>query len=520
MNSEYVIKYVVTYIEHLIKSTILPSCLFRKYPSLVAMVFSSTVFLFLFLPLVLLAYLLVGRNFRNVILLLASLAFYAWGENLFVLVMLVSITLNYAFGLFIDRSQRRGNSGNIPLLFAVMANLGLLGFFKYTNFIVANLNAVLVKLQMAPVAIQEIHLPIGISFFTFQALSYIIDLYRRETPVQKNLINIALYVSLFPQLIAGPIVRYHDIASQIAERRTRFDDLTYGIQRFIIGLAKKVLLANVLGRTADYIFSLPPDRIPADLAWLGALSYTLQIYFDFSGYSDMAIGLGRMFGFRFLENFNYPYISRSVREFWQRWHISLSSWFRDYLYIPLGGSRCGVFRTYLNLLIVFCLCGLWHGASWTFMVWGLYHGCFLVFERLRPGKYVLNILPTPIKHLYVLLVVIIGWVFFRADTLAYALDYLRAMVNFSTPALINSQLFLNINNEFYITLIIAVIGSAPVFTVIGNWFESWEVRKSAVGLFGSYTMSICNVCFLGFIFLYSIASLLGGSYNPFLYFRF
>ncbi|MFH2122661.1 MAG: MBOAT family O-acyltransferase [Pseudomonadota bacterium] len=484
------------------------------------MVFSSTIFLFLFLPLVLLAYLVLGRKLRNIVLLIASLAFYAWGENIFVLLMLVSILLNYSFGILIDYSQRHGGNGKIPLIFAVTANLGLLGFFKYANFIVANLNTILLKLQMTPLVLEKVHLPIGISFFTFQSLSYVIDLYRRETFVQKNLINIALYVSLFPQLIAGPIIRYHDIASQIVQRRTRFDDFSYGIQRFIIGLGKKVLLANVLGRTADYIFSLPPGNIPASLAWLGAVSYTLQIYYDFSGYSDMAIGLGRMFGFHFMENFNYPYLSKSIREFWCRWHISLSSWFRDYLYIPLGGNRYGNARTYFNLLIVFLLCGLWHGACWTFVIWGLYHGGFLILERLSPGKYFLNITPAPVKHLYVLLVVIIGWVFFRAETFAYALGYLRAMVTFSTPDMYNSQLFLSINNEFYVVLLIAVICSAPIFNMLGKPLESWGGQLSMSGMLFRFTRSLSTVCFFCFVFLYSIASLMGGSYNPFLYFRF
>jgi len=485
------------------------------------MVFSSTIFLFLFLPITLLVYLVVGRRIRNLVLLAASLAFYAWGENIYVLLMLCSILINYVFGLLIDRAQKGGSSGKGALVCAVAANLGLLCFFKYANFIVANLNAVLIKLQLDPVTLQEVHLPIGISFFTFQALSYVIDLYRRESQVQKNPINIALYISLFPQLIAGPIVRYHDISTQITLRMTSFEDFSYGIRRFIIGLGKKVLLANVLGRTADYIFSLPPERIPATLAWLGAVSYTLQIYYDFSGYSDMAIGLGRMFGFRFLENFNYPYISSSIREFWRRWHISLSSWFKDYLYIPLGGSRGGAARTYMNLVIVFFLCGLWHGASWTFVGWGLYHGCFLVLERIRPGRFLLNFMPTAIQHLYVMLVVIVGWVFFRADTFGYALAYLGAMVNFSTPALYNSQIFLNLNTEFYVVLVIAVVGSAPVFQQLEKWTEEWSPTRPSVSrtLVGG-VISVTSVCFFGFVFLYAIASIMGGAYNPFLYFRF
>lgn len=484
------------------------------------MVFSSTIFLFLFLPLVLLIYFVVGQKVRNITLLAASLLFYAWGENIFVLLMLVSISLNYCFGLLIDRSHRHGSSGKIPLVLAVTVNLGLLIFFKYANFLVANLNTILANFEIPPVTLQEVHLPIGISFFTFQALSYVIDLYRRKSPVQRNLVDIALYISLFPQLIAGPIVRYNDIARQIVERRTRFEDFSCGVQRFIIGLGKKVLLANVLGRVADYIFSLPPDRVPLSLAWLGAISYTLQIYYDFSGYSDMAIGLGRMFGFRFLENFNYPYVSKSIREFWRRWHISLSSWFRDYLYIPLGGSRHGVARTYVNLLIVFFLCGLWHGASWTFVIWGLFHGCFLVLERTGPGKKLLGILPDFFKHIYVLLVVIVGWVFFRAETFDYALEYLQAMVRISTPPLFNSQIFININNEFYVVFIVAVICSAPVYSVFEKLFATWSISRASTAPLAHFVLSVSHICLLGFVFLYSIASLMGGAYNPFLYFRF
>jgi alginate O-acetyltransferase complex protein AlgI len=484
------------------------------------MVFSSTIFLFLFLPLVLLVYLLVGRRFRNLLLLAASLLFYAWGENIFVLLMLISIALNYTFGLMIDGSRQRGRSGKIPLVLALVTNLGILGFFKYANFIVDNLNPILIQLNFSVVEMQQVHLPIGISFFTFQALSYVIDLYRGHSSVQRNPINVALYISLFPQLIAGPIVRYHDIAEQIVRRSTRFEDFAWGVRRFIIGLGKKVLVANVLGRTADYIFSLPAETVPAGLAWLGAISYTLQIYYDFSGYSDMAIGLGRMFGFRFLENFNYPYVSQSIREFWRRWHISLSSWFRDYLYISLGGNRHGTTRTHINLLVVFFLCGLWHGASWTFVIWGLYHGGFLVLERLRPVKVLMDLLPRGVRHLYVLLVVVVGWVFFRAETISYAGDYLRAMVTFTTDPLYNSQLFLNINDEFWLTLVVAIICSAPVVPMVQRLIAAGE--KSSVGgkLFFGHAVSLGSVVFFGFILLYSIASLMGGSYNPFLYFRF
>ncbi len=330
-------------------------------------------------------------------------------------------------------------------------NLVLLGFFKYAGFLVDNLNQVLPVLGLAPMDIGRVHLPIGISFFTFQALSYIIDLYRNETAVQRSLLNFALYKALFPQLIAGPIVRYRDVAREIEQRTVSLDDFASGVQRFIIGLGKKVLIANVMGRAADTIFATPAETLPATLAWIGAIAFMLQIYFDFSGYSDMAIGLGRMFGFHFLENFNYPYIARSIREFWRRWHISLSAWFRDYLYhIPLGGNRHGAAHR-RQPAARHLLCGLWHGASWTFLIWGVYHGFFLVLERVPAVRWLLDRLPAPLQHAYVLLVVLVGWVFFRADTFAHALAYLQAMVDFSRAPLFNSQLFLALNNEFSLT---------------------------------------------------------------------
>ena len=481
------------------------------------MVFSSTIFLFFFLPLTLLAYFVVGPRGRNAILLAASLLFYAWGETVYLLVMLFSIAANYLFGLLIDQARQRGRRGGLAFVCAVATNLGLLGFFKYANFLVDNLNPVLPVLGLAPMDIGRVHLPIGISFFTFQALSYIIDLYRNETTVQRSLLNFALYKALFPQLIAGPIVRYRDVAREIERRTVSLHDFASGVQRFIIGLGKKVLIANVMGRAADTIFATPAETLPATLAWTGAIAFMLQIYFDFSGYSDMAIGLGRMFGFHFLENFIYPYIARSIREVWRRWHISLSTWFRDYLYIPLGGNRHGPVRTGANLLLVFLLCGLWHGASWTFLIWGVYHGIFLVLERVPAVRRLLDRLPAPLQHAYVLLVVLVGWVFFRADTFAHALAYLQAMVDFSREPLFNSQLFLALNNEFSLTLGAAVIGSAPLFALLRRWRAGRPIvpapamrRLAATARVGS----------LGFVLVYSIAAVLGGAHNPFLYFRF
>ena len=481
------------------------------------MVFSSTIFLFFFLPLTLLAYFVVGPRGRNAILLAASLLFYAWGETVYLLVMLFSIAANYLFGLLIDQARQRGRRGGLAFACAVATNLGLLGFFKYANFFVDNLNQVLPVLGLAPMDIGRVHLPIGISFFTFQALSYIIDLYRNETTVQRSLLNFALYKALFPQLIAGPIVRYRDVAREIEQRTVSLDDFAGGVQRFIIGLGKKVLIANVMGRAADTIFATPAETLPATLAWIGAIAFMLQIYFDFSGYSDMAIGLGRMFGFHFLENFNYPYIARSIREFWRRWHISLSTWFRDYLYIPLGGNRHGAARTGANLLLVFLLCGLWHGASWTFLIWGVYHGIFLVLERVPAVRWLLDRLPAPLQHAYVLLVVLVGWVFFRADTFAHALAYLQAMVDFSRAPLFNSQLFLALNNEFSLTLAAAVIGSAPVFMLLQRWRAGRPIVPAPAMRWLAATAQVGS---LGFVLVYSIAAVLGGAHNPFLYFRF
>ncbi|MGD8365986.1 MAG: MBOAT family O-acyltransferase, partial [Desulfobacterales bacterium] len=319
------------------------------------MLFSSIIFLFQFLPLCLLLYFLAGKRLRNLLLLIASLVFYAWGESYYVLLMLVSILVNYLCGLMIDRYRGRQAARGF-LIAAIAFNVLSISVFKYANFLVDNLNTLLSQIGAGPIELAPIHLPIGISFFTFQAMSYAVDVYRRDAPVQRNPLNIGLYIALFPQLIAGPIIRYHNIAAQLIRRRVRLDDLSYGIERFVVGLGKKVLIANQVAIIADQVFSFPYETLTPGVAWLGVLCYTLQIYFDFSGYSDMAIGLGRMFGFHFLENFNYPYISRSIREFWRRWHISLSSWFRDYLYIPLGGNHRGPLRTYLNLLIVFFLC--------------------------------------------------------------------------------------------------------------------------------------------------------------------
>ena len=484
------------------------------------MIFSSIFFLYLFLPVTLVAYYLAGTKLRNFILLIASLIFYAWGEMGYVFLMLFSITISWMFGLLIENSKETPKSCKVWLTVGIIVNLLPLAFFKYGNFVVDSLNFLTSKLSLGTIETGQIHLPIGISFFTFQAISYIVDVYRNTTAVQRRFVNLALYISLFPQLIAGPIVRYHDVARQIVNRSVSLNDFQYGIQRFVIGLGKKVLIANNVGVVADHIFSLPAANLPAGLLWLGMLTYSLQIYYDFSAYSDMAIGLGRMFGFHFLENFNFPYSAKSIKEFWRRWHISLSSWFRDYLYFPLGGNRQGGGRTCVNLLIIFFLCGLWHGASWTFVIWGLYHGLFLVLERGPFGKFI-DSLPGVIRHLYVVLIVMVGWVFFRAETLEQAITYITSLGNFSSPPYLDAKLFAGMNTEFYIALFLGVVFSHPYIANIFAQYSCFQISakgytKHALG--GLAT--VISILLMSFIVIYSSAVLISGSHNPFLYSRF
>jgi alginate O-acetyltransferase complex protein AlgI len=480
------------------------------------MVFSSVLFLFLFLPAVLLIHWVAPNSWRNSILLIASLCFYAWGEGIYILIMLLSIAMNYGFAMRLEIGSQRNRKPWLGL--AVAANLLLLMVFKYFSFAIDNINSLATMANMPLFTVDQIHLPIGISFFTFQAMSYVIEVYRRVSPAQTNPLNVGLYIALFPQLIAGPIVRYRDIASQLTSRIVKTSDFSRGIERFIIGLGKKVLLANPMGAVADEIFALSPDSISTSVAWAGLACYTLQIYFDFSGYSDMAIGLGRMFGFRFLENFNYPYISQSIQEFWRRWHISLSNWFRDFLYIPLGGSRLGVRRTYVNLLIVFLLCGFWHGASWNFIVWGALHGTFLVIERIGLMKW-LGKVWRPVRHIYVLLVVMVSWVFFRAETLPGALNYLTAMFLSGEGQLFEFDLFFNY--ERLTVFVIAVILSAPILPRVKsvaiklNPGLSSEIISLQHWLaYGIKLLTITSILFLSSIHL------IAGSHNPFIYFRF
>lgn len=486
------------------------------------MLFSSAIFLYLFLPLLLVLYFLLPSRVRNLLLLLASLEFYLWGENTYIWVLVLSIALNYLLGLRMSRAQE--DRGRRLLLFAAVAvNLVLLGFFKYADFTVENINRLREHLHLSALRQPRIHLPLGISFFTFHALSYVIDIYRREVQALRNPIDFALYISFFPQSIAGPIIRYTDVAGQLARRTISSACFTSGLQQFVFGLSKKMLLANTLAVPADAIFStsLPAAGLTCAVAWLGVICYTLQIYFDFSGYSDMAIGLARMFGFAFRANFNYPYMACSITDFWRRWHISLSSWFRDYLYIPLGGNRQGRLRTYFNLTLVFFLCGLWHGASWTFVTWGLFHGCFLVLERMGLGRR-LERLPV-LGHAYALLIVMIGWVLFRAENFTQAQVFLKAMVGLGQG---DSQQYAPstfLDNATLLALLAAVICSAPLLVLmqrlsVRTLLLTGRCRWLAGGLEAFYAaFSAVGVLVL---LLASALQLASGTYNPFIYFRF
>jgi alginate O-acetyltransferase complex protein AlgI len=476
------------------------------------MVFSSPIFLFLFLPITLGIYYMLRGRARNLWLLGASLVFYGWGEPKFLFVMLASIVSNFLLALWIERS-RNTRQARIALTLAVVINIGLLATFKYANFFVDGFNSAAEVLSLRQLLIPAIALPIGISFFTFHALSYVIDVYRGDAPAQRNPFDMALYISLFSQLVAGPIIRYHDIAPQLHERSVTPAMFGRGVERFIVGLGKKVLIANTLAVPADLIFSLPGEQLTTSVAWLGVLCYTFQIYFDFSGYSDMAIGLGLMFGFRFLENFNYPYISQSVTEFWRRWHISLSTWFRDYLYIPLGGNRVPPWRVYVNLITVFFLCGLWHGASLNFIIWGLYHGTFLVLERMRLSRWLASSW-APVRHIYVLLMVMVGWVFFRAASLPDAWSFLQAMTGHSTASSLEQPLALYLDSGVLLALIVGIVGSTPILPAIKRWCE----RSASIGL--ALGSNAVEVLALGSILMVSGMLLAAGTYNPFIYFRF
>ncbi|CDQ18927.1 MBOAT family O-acyltransferase [Halobacillus karajensis] len=470
------------------------------------MVFSHLVFLFCFLPIVLISYFLAPKFFKNIILLIASLFFYAWGEPIYIFLMLFSIQMNYFLGRLIgkDPSKKRGY-----LILAIVGNVLILGFFKYADFFITNVN----RFFGTSLELLELPLPIGISFFTFQAMSYVIDVYRKEVEPQRNLIALALYISFFPQLVAGPIVRYHSINEQLKRRHVTLEKFSDGVRRFITGLAKKVLLANGLGEVADAVFNSSVDEMSLATAWVGIAAYTLQIYFDFSGYSDMAIGLGKMFGFDFLENFRYPYISTSVSEFWKRWHISLGSWFRDYVYIPLGGNRGGWFKTIRNLLIVWTITGFWHGSSWTFMAWGFYYGVLITLERLGMAR-VLTRLWKPVQHLYLLWIVMIGWVFFRADDFSYSLSYIQRMFGIGVKTLVDSESYLYMNDYWYLFLF-GIAFSLPVWPYMKEKLTAvfqWKPTKVLT--------PIISTVFYMLLMVGVMIQLVNSTYNPFIYFRF
>ena len=466
------------------------------------MLFSSMTFVFMFLPIVCAIYLLVRPEIKNYVLLIASMLFYAWGEPRYLAIMILTIVINYFGAYFISRSNHHKK---YILAITVIANLSFLFYFKYFNFVMRNINDAF----DAQFNFINVIMPIGISFYTFQALSYVVDVYRGEVKVQKDIYKLALYISLFPQLVAGPIVKYHDVAEQIDKRTITFDKVNYGVKRFIMGLAKKMLIANTLGAVADKIFAQPVEQFDALTAWIGAFAYTFQLYYDFSGYSDMAIGLGSIFGFKFLENFNYPYISKSITEFWRRWHISLSTWFKEYLYIPLGGNRVTKRRNMFNLFVVFLATGIWHGAEWTFVVWGLWHGAFIIFEKLtgwhkKEGGFNLVLA----QHIYTIFAFVIGWVIFRAENLTYAVSYIKNMFGLISEHDIIYERFYYIDNMELIAFAAAIICSMPIFNKLPEIGFKYKIQRTVVNIW------------LIALFILSVAVMASSTYNPFIYFRF
>ena len=465
------------------------------------MLFSSVPFLFYFLPAALLLYFLVPRRLKNAALLLVSLFFYAWGEPKYVVLMLVSIAQGYLFGLLIEK-HRGQRASKVFLTLSILVSLGLLGYFKYADFFLASVNAA----TGLSLPLLKLGLPIGISFYTFQVLSYVIDVYRGDTAAQRNFIDLAAYVSLFPQLIAGPIVRYSDVALQLRERSHSVSAAAEGVRRFTIGFCKKILLANQFGALASAYQQTQQESVL--FVWLYALAFLLQVYFDFSGYSDMAIGLGRAFGFTFRENFMYPYCADSMQDFWRRWHISLSTWFKEYVYIPLGGNRRGRLRTGVNKLTVFLLTGLWHGASWNFALWGLYHGLFLMLESyglLRPKRW-----HRALRHIYTVLAVTVGFVLFRADTLSGAwLMIAKMFTGWQFAPLFNAKLSLLLSPICIVALIVSVFACMPAANSIANRFTVYRPK-----------LGYAVYCAALLLFIACIACLSTASYNPFIYFRF
>ena len=479
------------------------------------MVFSSLLFLFRFLPIVLLAYYILPKKCRNFVLFLSSLIFYAWGEPVYVVLILLSTCVDYAAGLAVHYFKEKGKMSGAKVMVACSAviNLALLGFFKYAGFFLQIVH------QLTGLAMPELHLalPIGISFYTFQTMSYTIDVYRGDAKMQKNFITFGAYVALFPQLIAGPIVRFKDVAEQLDHRKETISQFSKGILRFMVGLGKKVLIANQVGALWSQIAAMPDSELTTAMAWLGVVAFTLQIYFDFSGYSDMAIGLGRMFGFYFLENFNFPYMSKTITEFWRRWHISLSSWFREYVYIPLGGNRKGLARQLFNIMVVWMLTGLWHGANWNFVLWGVYYGVLLMIEKLFLLKW-LDKLPNWIGHIYSMFLVVIGWTIFAQTDIRQLGGYLKTMFGIGHVAVADSDFLYFLGSNA--VLLVALIAASIDYRV---WMRRLKLGKDATvydAIATSKGWTIAKPVLMVVFLLVSFAFLVGDSYNPFLYFRF
>ena len=470
------------------------------------MVFSSILFITRFLPLVLAIYFIVPKRIRNLVLFLSSILFYAWGEPVYILLMCFTITVDYVFGIIIDKqiSVGKKNKAKVSLVAAVAINLLLLGYFKYANFTIDTINS----LTGAGIAAIKLALPIGISFYTFQSLSYVIDVYRGDTKVQKNILDFGTYVTLFPQLIAGPIVRYRTVAEEMQGRVESRADFARGISRFIFGLGKKVLLANNAGLLWDSVNTLTASEMSVGSFWLGILAYTFQIYFDFSGYSDMAIGMGLMFGFHFDENFNYPYMAKSITEFWRRWHISLSTWFKEYVYIPLGGNRAGLVKQIRNIVIVWMLTGFWHGASWNFVAWGLYYGVILIFEKVFLLK-IIEKMPKVVRHLYTMFLVIIGWVLFSFDSFKKGAEFIAGMFGLGGYSVINKEFIYLLLNNLVLLIILAVAST----DVPKRWIEKLAAKDKLV-------FKVAGIIMLEVILGICVAYLVASTYNPFLYFRF
>lgn len=464
------------------------------------MVFSSLVFMFAYLPLTLLIYYIVPRKGRNIFLFFINLLFYGWGEPKLIVLMLINIAVNYIGGYLVDKFKDDPKKRKLVLILTCVIDIGTLAVFKYTGMIVETVN----MLPFLNLPTPQISLPIGISFYTFQTMSYVIDVYRGDAPVSKNPINFGTYVALFPQLIAGPIVRYRDVAEQLTNRRETLDEFTKGVNLFIIGLGKKVLIANQMGNLSTAMFATTDENGVVG-TWVGIIAYSFQLYFDFSGYSDMACGLGNMLGFEFLKNFNYPYISKSVTEFWRRWHISLSTWFKEYVYIPLGGNRKGVKRQVLNLLIVWGLTGIWHGASWNFVLWGLYYGVLLIFEKFVFKK-VLDKLPSAVQHIYTMFIVVIGWGLFYFTDMGQLGTFLGDLFNFGNG--ICGEQALNLILSYLPLIIAAAVASTPLAAKLYAKVQNTKYIGFAQTVFVAIVLILCT------------ASLVNQSYNPFLYFRF